>query len=304
MRQAFVHIGAHKTASSFLQSNLKQHQDRLLAENALALVTRADLIPSAFGKEIYEVSQDRHPATEISDAAKDSLRSMLPNGECNLLITNEDLICHLDIQDFYEHAEPAIRYLEAALPEFELHVIFYVRKQPDYLESIYMQYVHLGRRARFAQFMERAGPVDLSWLRAVEAMQRVLPAGRLHLRTFEQIRELGELGFYRDFLALCGVNDVESFAVNENCSRGRPANRSYGQLGMQIAQRVNPLLSPKEKKVFRRFLQEHFSTATHPRAVLLDAEQRQAMFDRYRESNQRLFERHDLAADGHALGYF
>jgi hypothetical protein len=304
MRQAFVHIGAHKTASSFLQSNLKQHQDRLLAEHALALVTRADLIPSAFGKEIYEVSQDRHPATEISEAAMDSLLSMLPDEECNLLITNEDLICHLDIQDFYQHAELAVRYLAAALSDFDLHVIFYVRKQADYLESIYMQYVHLGRRARFAQFMERAAPVDLSWLRAVEAMQRVLPPGRLHLRTFEQIRELGETGFYRDFLALCGVNEVEGFAVDENCARGRPANRSYGQLGMQIAQRVNPLLSPKEKKVFRRFLQEHFSTATHPRAVLLDAEQRQAMFDRYRESNQRLFEHHDLAADGRALGYF
>lgn len=304
MKKAFVHIGAHKTASSFLQSNLKLHQDRLLEEHGMALVTRTDLIPSAFGQEVYAVSQERHPETEVTDAAKESLRALVPDGERNVLITNEDLICHLDIQDFYQHAQRALTYLANALDDFELHVIFYIRRQPEYLESIFMQYVHLGRRAKFGQFMQRAAPVDLSWLSAVEAMQRALPPERLHLRTFEQIRELGEVGFYRDFLGLCGVTNAEDFTINEDYARGRPANRSYGQLGMQIALRVNPLLSPKEKKVFRRFLQEHFSTATHPRAVLLDEEQRLAMLEKYRESNRRLFERYDLAADGQSLGYF
>jgi hypothetical protein len=73
---------------------------------------------------------------------------------------------------------------------------------------------------------------------------------------------------------------------------------------MQMAHRVNPLLNPKEKKLMRRFLQEHFSTATHPRAVLLGEEQRDAMFERYKASNQQVFERWDLGASGEKLGYF
>lgn len=304
MRKAFVHVGAHKTASSFLQSNLKLHRERLSNEHGLGLVTRAVLMPSAFGQEVYEVSQGRHADTDVSDAAKESLRSLLPDGDGNVLITNEDLICHLPIQDFYQNAEGAIRYLRIALSAFDLHVIFYIRKQADYLESIYMQLVHLGRRARFAQFMKRAAPVDLSWLRAVEAMEQALPPGRLHLRTLEQIRLLGELGFYRDFLSLCQVADAEDFTIDEQYTKGRRANRSYSQLGMQIAHRVNPLLSRKEKKVLRRFLQEHFSTATHPRALLLDDEQRLAIFERYQESNRRMFERYDFQMDGERLGYF
>jgi hypothetical protein len=305
MKEAFVHIGAHKAASSFLRANLNLHKDRLMEEHGLGLVTRAALMPSAFGEEIYEVSQGRHPETDVTDAAKESLRSLLPDGDDNVLISNEDLICHLQIQDFYQNAERAIRYLRTALCAFDLHVIFYIRKQADYLESIYMQFVHLGRRVKFAKFLERAAPVDLSWLRAVEDMERALPPGRLHLRTYEQIRLLGEIGFYRDFLSLCRVTGVEDFTINEQYAKGRPANRSYGQLGMQIAQRVNPLLSrKKEKKVLRRFLQEHFSTATHPRAVLLNEEQRKAIFETYRESNRRLFERYDLGVDGERLGYF
>lgn len=304
MKKAFIHVGAHKTASSFLQSNLKLHRDRLFEERSLGLVTRAALMPSTFGQEVYEVSQRRHAETDVTNAAKESLRHLLPEGDGNVLITNEDLICHLPIRDFYQNAEGAVRYLRTALNEFDMHVIFYVRKQADYLESIYMQLVHLGRRTRFPQFMKRATPVDLSWLRAVEAMERALPPGRLHLRTLEQIRHLGEVGFYRDFLSLCHVTNVDDFSIDEQNTKGRRANRSYSDLGMQIAQRVNPLLSRKEKKVLRRFLQEHFSTATHPRALLLDEEQRHAIFEKYQDSNRRMFERYDFQTDGKMLGYF
>jgi hypothetical protein len=303
MRKAFVHIGAHKTASSFLQANLNLQCERLLADHDLALVTRADLKPSAFGKEIYEVSQNNLPAGEMSDAAKDSLTSLLPAGG-NVLITNEDLICQLGIEDFYQHAEQAIQYLCTALVDFDVHVIFYIRRQTDYLESIYMQLVHLGRRLKFHQFLKRAETVDLSWLEPVLAMERTLPPGRLHLRAFEQIRQIGEDEFFRDFLRICQLDDADDYCVDKDFAKGRPANRSYGQLAMQMAHRVNPLLNPKEKKLMRRFLQEHFSTATHPRAVLLGEEQRDAMFERYKASNQQVFERWDLGASGEKLGYF
>lgn len=304
MKKAFVHIGAQKTASSFLQANLKLHKDRLMAEHGLGLVTRADLQRTAFGLEIYDVSQRRHAETDITAAAKESLHSLLPDSDRSILITNEGLICHLAIQDFYQNAESAIKYLRNALCDFDMHIIFYIRKQADYLESVYLQLMHLGRRDKFAKFLKQVATIDLSWLRAVEAMQRALPPGRLHLRTYEQIRHLGEASFFHDFLSLCRVEDVENFAINANSAKGRKANRSYGQLGIKIARRVNPLLSPEERKLFRRFLQKNFSTATHPRAVLLNDEQRQAIFESYRQSNQQLFERYDLGIDGKSLGYF
>jgi hypothetical protein len=304
MKEAFVHIGAHKTASTFLQQNLIRQRARLMDECALALVTRADLLPTPFAEEIYAVSQAEHPGSEISEVARNSLRELLPDNDANVLVTNEDLICRLDITDFYQHAEAAVGYLRDALVEYDLHVIFYIRKQADYLESIYMQLIHLGRRLKFAQFMKRATPVDLSWLRAAEAMERALLPGRLHVRTYEQIWSMGQTDFYRDFLSLCGIGNVAEFDIDTEVAKGRPANRSYGNLGLQIAQRVNPILSPKERKLLRRFLQENFSTETHPRAELLDEQQRQTMFEVYQDSNRRLFERFDLGVDGSALGYY
>lgn len=272
--------------------------------SGLSLLTRADLKRTDFAKEIYEVSQGRHPETEITSVAKQSLQSLLPDSDRDVLMTDEGLICHLDIRDFYQNAQSAIKYLRKALHDYDLHVLLYIRKQTDYLESVYMQLVHLGRPTKFAQYLERSATIDFSWLRVVEAMQRELAPDHLHLRTFEQIRTMGEAGFFHDFLSICRVNDVESFDISADSAKGRMANRSYGQLGMQIARRVNPLINAKEKKLFRRFLQRNFSTATHPRAELLKEEQRLEMFETYQESNRQLFERYDLGADGGSLGYF
>ena len=35
MSQAFVHVGGQKTASSFVQTNLKLHRDRLMEKHGL-----------------------------------------------------------------------------------------------------------------------------------------------------------------------------------------------------------------------------------------------------------------------------
>lgn len=304
MKKAFVHIGAQKTASTFIQRNLILHKQQLADEQELGLVTRADVLPTRFGEEIYKVSQGEHAESDVTDAARESLYALFPDECPNILMTNEGLICRLEVRDFYQRAGSAIRYLRTALPDFDLHVILYVRNQTDYLESTYMQLVHLGRRLKFARFMRRAERVDFSWLRVAESIDEALPPDRLHLRTYEQIKNIGDVEFYRDFLSLCGINDVKSFDIDKAYAKGRKANRSYGQLGMKIAQRVNPMLNPREKKLLRRFLQENFSTATHPRARLLDEEQRAAIFKKYQASNRQLFERYDLGTDGESLGYF
>lgn len=73
---------------------------------------------------------------------------------------------------------------------------------------------------------------------------------------------------------------------------------------MRIARQVNPMLNDQERKLLRRFLQENFSTASHPRAELLTPEARQELFDRYAPSNRELFESHDLGGPGDVLGYY
>lgn len=303
-RQIYFHIGAHKTASSFLQANLAASREGL-SHAGLDVILRRHVLRSPFGREVYAVSQGTHDPGSVTPEALQNIQRLISRHQGHILITNEDMVSSLQVQDFYQHVEKAARYILGALPDFEVHFILYIRRQPDYLESVYMQYVHLGRSLKFGQFMERAEGVDLSWLRVVNAIAAGgVPRDRIAVRPFERIRERGSDGFLREFLALCGVEDTDAFSAQDDTSRGRVANRSYGELGMRIARQVNPMLNDQERKLLRRFLQENFSTASHPRAELLTPEARQELFDRYAPSNRELFESHDLGGPGDVLGYY
>ncbi len=302
-RKIYFHIGAHKTASSFLQANLRNCKEAL-SRAGLDVVLRKDVLNTPFAKELGEVAHGTHDPEAMSPKARDSLQGILSCGKGNILVTNEDLVSSLHIQDFYQNIGAATRYIRDALPNLDVFFILYTRKQADYLESVYMQYVHLGRKLRFEQFMQRTEGVSFSWLGVVEAMASAVPRERILVRPFETIRNTGSDDFFREFLSLCGMEHPEAFQAEQETSTGRVANRSYGELGMKIARQVNPMLNDQERKLLRRFLQEHFSTATHPRAVLLGPDARAQIFEEYAASNRELFERYDLGAPGDALGYY
>ncbi|ODN69382.1 hypothetical protein A6302_03290 [Methylobrevis pamukkalensis] len=54
---------------------------------------------------------------------------------------------------------------------------------------------------------------------------------------------------------------------------------------------MNPILDKAERKVFRRFLQEHFSNRTHPRASVMPKYIRQQIRETYADDNRTLFAR-------------
>lgn len=302
-RKIYFHIGAHKTASSFLQANLCTCQDAL-SQAGLDVVLRQEILNTPFSKELGEVAHGTRDPDTMSPRSKRNLGEILSRRKGNILITNEDLVSSLNIQDFYQNIDAAARYIHDALPNFDVFIILYTRTQADYLESVYMQYVHLGRKLKFEQFMKRTENVNFSWLRVVEALASVVPHERILIRPFERIRQAGPDDFFREFLSLCGIQDTEKFEAQKETSTGRIANRSYGELGMKIARQVNPMLNEQERKLLRRFLQEHFSTATHPRAALLGSEARAEIFETYAVSNRELFEKYDLGGPGNGLGYY
>ena len=302
-RKIYFHIGAHKTASSFLQANLRTHQDAISCAG-LDVILRQEILKTPFAKELGDVAHGRRSPNIVSSKSSKNIRKILSRKKGNVLIANEDLISSLKVQDFYQNIENSVSYICKILPDFDVYFVLYIRRQADYLESVYMQYVHLGRNLKFDRFMKRTEDVDFSWLRVVEGIASGVPQKHIIVRPFETIREIGSDDFFREFLSLCGVENTERFEAQKEASTGRAANRSYGELGMKIARQVNPMLNEQERKLLRRFLQEYFSTATHPRAVLFSPEARARIFEEYASSNRRLFEQYDLGGSGHTFGYY
>ncbi len=284
--EIILHVGAHKTASSFLQT-VAREQNAALREAGLSVVYRRQIMKSAFHDGIIALIEGREPDRQ---AGRANFENMLTNKRKRVLFTNEDMIHRIADEGFFSKAGPALGYVKELAGSARLRVLLYTRAQPDYIESLFMQFMHLGRTFTFEQYANRQEKVDYSWDRVLDDMAAVVGRENVTAIPYESVRRLGSEKFYQHFLGACGINHPEKFTVPDDSDRSRGANRSYSGEALKIARAINPLLDKDGKDVLRRFLQENYSTATHPKAELYSAEQRQQMRERYRASNQRLFD--------------
>jgi hypothetical protein len=299
-----LHIGAHKTASTLIRRALMRDEARLL-ESGIRYLRRKDVVKSPLQVALNSIL-DEQGDPELLAAGRRYLQKMISESQgCDLLISNENMFGRLGLADFYRQIEAQLTYLRGVVgADCGIKILLYTRRQADYVESVYMQYVHLGKALSFSRFLGDGLPLHLSWLRVVEDAVRVVGPGNVTVKPFEVIKEQGSRQFYLDFLQSIGFRAIETISFDESLALQRDGNRSYSEVAMEIAQRVNPLLqSASDKRKLRAFLQVNFSTATHPRARLLSDEQRLALFDRYRDSNEKLFARFMPNQDGHRMGY-
>ncbi|MBW5798986.1 hypothetical protein [Halomonas elongata] len=301
-QKLYLHIGAHKTASSFIQTLLREN-DQALLRHGLKVVPRPRLMKSDFYKELSSVNRRKREG-DVEKARKE-IYTLLPvkkGRDC--LFTSEDLFSSLRVSDFYQNIKESLRFLKSLLDDQELHVILYIRRQADYVESKYTQFIHIGRSVSFDEFLEGNIPRHLSWEAVANDIAEVVGESNVHVKPYESIKKRGGEGFFKEFLELVGINEYTGIKFSPSVETGKGANRSYSAVAMEIAKKVNPILTEEDQKVFRSFLQENFSTATHKRAEFFSEKEKKEIFDYYSECNRRVFEKYVEGYDGEELGYY
>lgn len=282
-----LHIGAHKTASSLLQTTLRR-DGKVLRERGLTRVHRQAILKSDFHESIREVIQHGGNPDNI-ERDRESFQGLLEGKSDNVLMTTEDFFETFNHPRFYQYVRDCLNYVCEIVGHNDIKVILYVRGQADYIESMFMQHVHLGHDRRLEGFISKYLGFDLSWKRVLDDISSVVGRENVVAVPYESIKRVGATSFYQTFLSELGVSDVSDLEVAQDEGEGRSANRSYSQDAFEIASVVNPLLDKDGRNTLRKFLQQKYSTATHPRAVLISDEQRNEIRDRVREDNENLF---------------
>lgn len=287
-KSLYLHIGAHKTASSFLQSLLKNNIDAL-KKRGLKVVSRGEIIESPFYAALNKINKGESKAFELEQQVE-PYGALISKDEGDVLFTNEDMFSTLKLKDFYQNIEESVKFCQKIYPDHDVKLILYVRNQPDYIESKFVQYIHLGRSFSFEDFLEEDFPKHLDWHKAVVNATSVLGKDKVIVKPYESIFELGQDEFFYEFLECVGVNDRKNITVPTDLGQKRGANRSYSGVAIEIAKRVNPLLEKDEKRKLRNFLQTHFSTATHPRGEFFSNDQKKQILGYYLSGNKALFQ--------------
>lgn len=288
-RAIVLHIGAHKTASSFLQTLLKGHSVEL-AQRGVGVVHRSHLLASPLQEALIAIGKGQAVKPPLMLAAAQSLRGMLARRKPHVLFSSEDLLHRIRDLGFFANAGKALEFVKSLAGPIPVRVVLYTRSQADYIESVYMQFMHLGRDFTFEEFIERLDGNDYSWKRVLDEMAAVVGPENVTAVPYEAIKRLGSAEFYRRFLEACGVPDAGSLQVPAAAESSRGANRSYSADALKIAKFVGPMIDDSQRAELRKFLQENFSTATHAKVELFTPEGRANLLESCAQDNRALFE--------------
>lgn len=286
-RRLTLHIGAHKTASSLLQATLRRDASTLRGRG-LFQVHRQPILKSDFHADVRRLIQGEARQSSLEEG-RESFAGLLEDKDGDVLLTNEDFFESFNRPQFYRHIGPTLEHVCEVAGTRDIRVVLYVRSQVDYIESLFMHHIHLGHDRQFDTFLADYLDFDLSWKRVLDDIAGVVGRENVVAIPYEAIKRVGSSAFYRTFLSACGVSETADLEITEDESRDRSANRSYSQDALEIASVVNPLLDKDGRNTLRQFLQRKYSTATHPRAVLVPDDRRQEILARLREDNEQLF---------------
>lgn len=273
MPRVFLHIGAPKTASSLIQG--------LLNEPRSKQIVGPEYLPTQ-----SKVIQSYTPVVDFDDYYTrqifDDIKRNIPNKDCLLSLEN--------IFGMHTHApnnyEESVRVIDHLFEGFDIKVLFFIRRQDTYFESIYNQDVKRGEDRPFEQYLSEAMTDNVDWLKVADNYSKY----DLTVRPFE--KEVLKTARYRDFLDALYKWLGEDVIVE----KAPVINPSLSVRGLQMQFVANQILPKQEAYDISLWLEKHCPKAPRETHDLLKDPER--LIRQFEESNKKLFEKYLPEFDG------
>ncbi len=276
-RKLFLHLGAHKTATTLVQVRLRERRRWLRRLGVYPVEARA-LLRSPL--ERY-VAGDGKASIEEAARCLDGIVGGAP--ECpTVIVVFEDLLGRIDLGRLYPSAGVRmlrlVDCLRASENTWQLMPTLVVRRFDSYWLSCYRHCVKMGAAPDFHAAMERLEGVEGAWAPVVSAVEGAL--GRIiPVRCYEDLSELSNERFVAAVLALGGITSpaasehftsglrrklIAALSASRRLMSAKP-NASLSERGVLLAESIRPFVTDDEwRNLFRPVLTRHFNRFLEP----------------------------------------
>ncbi len=186
-----VHLGAHKTASTYLQRVLHNSRELLLERDITVSIPRqlrAAGWTNAFRKTFWRDAQPTNDQLE-------RLRSFAPESglwilsEENLLGGPKELAW---TRTLYPRLPRSLVGLRTTFPTARIELFLAVRSYDAFFRSCYSEMLRYSGYRPFEEFYEAERFARFSWVDVVGRLLRVAPARSIHTWRYEDLAEIEE----------------------------------------------------------------------------------------------------------------
>ncbi|MGB5714316.1 MAG: hypothetical protein WBM44_25820 [Waterburya sp.] len=274
--QLFIHIGTHKTGTTSIERVLRQYRNELRKEGLVYL----PLPP-----EVNQFQPLKELDVEIIKSYKKNLNRQIKENQRR---ENRDIRFLMSYEGFsgnpltgYNNAGIIAEHLKQITDNMDVCIIVYLRRQDNFLESMYTQEVHEGESYSFESFLENSSAFSFDWERFLSCYCDHFGRENIVVRRYDKAFLPESDSLLKDFFNILGI-DIQKIVSQNNI----PAlNRGYSRDTLEIARLSNPYLNRVERRRLRRILQQTSSKKSFERYSYWSDDDKDRFFAQYSESN-------------------
>ena len=272
MKRLFLHIGTHKTGSTAIQHALQAHV-KLLRKHGYALVPRFQA-----ARELMRIScEDPQIIDHARDQFQRSLRYHRKYREDKLIMSWEGFSG--DPWAGYTNSEIIAKSLRKITSGLDVTIIVYLRRQDEFLESLYAQHIQRGYSLSFNEYLDQIKPSYFDWEFLLQNYAKHFGKKNILPRRYHKVFLPTKSSLLDDFSR--AIEIPFHLTLPGNCQR----NSSMSRQALEIARLANPHLSPDEQKCLRTLLQESNAKHLFSGFGFFSSSSRSEFLSRYKASN-------------------
>ena len=257
-----------------------------MENNNFALVGRRSFYTSKFVDYLRNYSHNQKNNISPSEATESLSQLCQGDLDRNIVISIENIFGDFGHKPRMYHAvKPVLLEFWRLLPDHEIHVSYYVRRQDTFFESIYTQRVQKLHAESFEAFCARRLDEDMRWTPILRDIQDVIGKDKLTVVPFESIRSGADL-FIANMIARISPTLADEISAQQAIIAD--TNISLSGKGIDMALTLFPRMDKRERALFLTFLKKNYCSKQYPKAVLLDDVKRNHILEKVRPDNNLL----------------
>ena len=272
-KEIFIHIGTHKTGTSSIQETLIKRSKEIRKEG----VKYINLYHFEDAQKIMLLENDDKV---IRERLKLFFDSQIENNIEKYIVCCEYLSGNP--KKLYSNVSIVAQLIHESVSSFETKRIFVVlRKQEQFIQSIYTQYLHQGEDVSMKTFLNESLLENIKWYNFLQAYESIFGSENIYPVPYDRkvLENINLINFFGKF------SNIE-FLKNINLDS---SNLGYNKEAIEIAKTCNPYLNTSEKKILRSIMQKHLNKKVFSRYTLLDNNEVEFLNNYFNEDNEKLF---------------
>lgn len=290
--------GAHKTGTTMIQNILESNRARL-ERIGVYYMDRESFYESDLRKYLSEGIYYDGNSISVEAATASLLDLTGGEGDYHTSIVFVENIFGEPLYGIWTQRRPTpalypgfalglTKLASVAASYFDLNCMYFIRRQDQFLESLYLQCIYNGFDVSEKEFLELLMGCNLSWKRIVDLLQTASPDRAVTVIPYELLLR-GKEVYLRTVLTRLGLNDdLSEWKMNVY------DNPSLSLAGLKIAQAAYPFMDKAQRADLMTYLKPRYNTKNGKRFAMFDDKFRAALMQQFREENLELLRRNDM----------